>query len=160
METIDQLKEERLMQSARHAARTSKGMLRAGRIISALPVLFLIFDSVIKLVKIGPVVESFAKLGYPDSLSRTIGILELACLVVYLLPRTSVLGAILLTGYLGGATATHLRVGDPLLTHVFFPIYVGALIWGGLFLRDDVLRALIPAKSGRVAFATSGNAAS
>ena len=119
----------------------------AGQAISAIAVLFLLFDSVIKLVVIAPVVESFAQLGYPVSLARGIGLLELLCIIVYVIPRTSVLGAILLTGYLGGAVATHVRVGSPLFTHILFPTYVGALIWGGLLLREDRLRALIPLRS-------------
>jgi len=122
----------------------SKKRLWAGRIVTALPVLFLLFDSVIKLMTLAPVAESFARLGYPESLAPGIGILELLCIVLYVIPRTSILGAILLTGFLGGATATHVRVGDPLFTHVLFPSYVGALIWGGLFLRDSQLRVLIP----------------
>ena len=83
------------------------------------------------------------KLGYPLSLTRTIGLLELACVVVYAIPRTSALGAILMTGYLGGAVATHVRVGDPLFSHVLFPVYIGVLAWTGLYLRDDRLRALL-----------------
>ena len=125
----------------------SKGRLWAGHLISGIAVLFLLFDSVIKLVVIAPVVESFAQLGYPVSLARGIGLLELVCIVVYVVPRTSVLGAILLTGYLGGAVATHVRVGSPLFTHILFPTYVGALIWGGLVLREDRLRSLIPLRS-------------
>jgi heme exporter protein D len=116
----------------------------AGYIMSALSVLFLLFDSVIKLMNIAPVVESFTQLGYPVRLAFGIGILELVCLAVYVIPRTSILGAILLTGYLGGAIATHVRIGSPLFTHILFPIYVGVLIWGGLLLRDDRLRALMP----------------
>jgi len=122
----------------------TKRRFRVGIAISALPVLFLLFDSVIKLVKIQPVVESFALLGYPASLARGIGSLELACLMLYLVPRTAILGAIVLTGFLGGAISTHLRVGDPLFSHVLFPVYVAVLVWGGLFLRDDALRMLIP----------------
>jgi hypothetical protein len=110
-------------------------------------VLFLLFDSAIKLMVIDPVVESFGQLGYPVSVSVGIGLLELVCLVLYVIPRTSVLGAILLTGYLGGAVATHVRVGSPMLTHVLFPIYVAALVWGGLFLREARLRALVPLRS-------------
>jgi len=125
----------------------SRKRLWAGQTMSAIAVLFLLFDSVIKLVVIAPVVESFAQLGYPVSLARGIGLLELLCIVVYVVPRTSVLGAILLTGYLGGAVATHVRVGSPLFTHILFPTYVGALIWGGLVLREDRLRSLIPLRS-------------
>jgi hypothetical protein len=125
----------------------SRKRLWAGQTMSAIAVLFLLIDSVIKLVVIAPVVESFAQLGYPVSFARGIGLLELVCIVVYVVPRTSVLGAILLTGYLGGAVATHVRVGSPLFTHILFPTYVGALIWGGLVLREDRLRALIPLRS-------------
>jgi hypothetical protein len=125
----------------------SNKRLWAGRVITALPVLFLLFDIVIKLMQIAPVRESFARLGYPESVAVGIGTLELVCLAVYLIPRTSVLGAILLTGYLGGAVATHVRVGDPLVSHILFPTYVGALIWGGLYLREDRLRALVPLRS-------------
>jgi hypothetical protein len=125
----------------------SNKRLWAGRVITALPVLFLLFDIVIKLLQIAPVRESFARLGYPESVAVGIGTLELVCLAVYLIPRTSVLGAILLTGYLGGAVATHVRVGDPLVSHILFPTYVGALIWGGLYLREDRLRALVPLRS-------------
>ena len=131
------------MQSDTQTAPVSKKMLWAGRIISALPVLLLLFSGAMKLVKPAPVVQAFAHLGYPESLALRIGILELACTVVYLIPRTSVLGAILLTGYLGGATATHVRIGDPF----FVPVGLGVLVWGGLFLRDDRLRALIPLRS-------------
>jgi len=126
------------------ASRRARWRFRAGVALSALPVLFLLFDCVIKLIKIQPVVESFAQLGYPDSLARGIGVLELACLALYMVPRTAILGAIVLTGFLGGAISTHLRIGDPLFSHVLFPVYVAALVWGGLLLRDDTLRALIP----------------
>jgi len=136
--------EEAIMQSTTQTAPVSKQMLWAGRIISALPVLFLLFDSVIKLMKIGPVVESFAQIGFPEGLARAIGILELGCLVVYVIPRTSVLGAILLTGYLGGATAAKVRLEDP---WSLFAVGVGVLVWAGLFLRDYGLRALVPLRS-------------
>jgi hypothetical protein len=132
------------MHSATYAAPVSRARLSAGHIVSAIPVLFLLFDSVIKFTAMEPVVESFRQLGYPVSLGLGIGVIELVCLVIYVIPRTSVLGAILLTGYLGGAVATHVRVGSPLLTHILFPIYVAALLWGGLFLREGRLRALIP----------------
>jgi hypothetical protein len=115
----------------------------ASRILSGGAVLFLLFDSVIKLMVIPPVVDSFNQLGYPVSLSRAIGIVELICLVVYLIPRSAVLGAILLTGYLGGAVATHVRVGSPLPTHILFPVYVAVLLWGGLYLRDNRVPTLL-----------------
>jgi hypothetical protein len=119
----------------------------AGRSMTALPVLFLLFDSVIKLIRIDPVVQSFTELGYPVELAIGIGLLELVCLTAYVIPRSSVLGAILLTGYLGGAVATHVRVGSPLFTHVLFPVYVAALLWGGIYLREDRLRALVPLRT-------------
>ncbi len=115
----------------------------AGRILSGIAVLFLLWDGAIKLLVLAPVAEAFVRLGYPVSLSVGIGVLELACLAIYVIPRTSLLGAVLLTGFLGGAVATHVRVEDPLLTHALFPIYVGALVWGGLVLRNDRVRALV-----------------
>jgi hypothetical protein len=89
-------------------------------------------------------VEGTVRLGYPESVVLGIGIIELVCLIAYVIPRTSILGAILLTGYLGGAVATHVRIGSPLLSHTFFPIYVGALVWVALLLRDDRLHTLLP----------------
>ena len=132
------------MQSAAQTAPVSKKKLWAGRILSALPVLMLLFSGVLKLIKPAPVVQEFARLGYPESVVLGIGILELACTVVYVIPRTSVLGAILVTGYLGGATATHVRIGEALF---IIPVILGVLVWGGLFLRDDRLRALIPLRT-------------
>lgn len=119
-------------------------MIRAGRIMSGLVVLFLLFDSVIKLVKLPIAVEGTMQLGYPEDTVVGIGVVLLLCLVVYLIPRTAIFGAVLLTGYLGGAIATHVRVGSPLFSHVLFPIYVALLVWGGVFLRCPRLRALIP----------------
>jgi hypothetical protein len=132
------------MQSTTQTAPVPKAKLWAGRIMSALAVLFLLFDSVIKVMKLAPAVEGTTELGYPESVVVGIGIIELVCLAVYLIPRTTVLGAVLLTGYFGGAIASHVRIGSPLFTHVLFPIYVAVLIWGGLFLREGRLRALIP----------------
>jgi hypothetical protein len=120
--------------------------LWTGRILSALAILFLLFDTIGKLLRLPPFVEGTTQLGYPASAVLGIGILELLCLVGYLIPRTAILGAVLLTGYLGGAVATHVRVGSPLFTHILFPIYVGGLIWGGLYLRDSRLRALLQAR--------------
>jgi len=128
------------MQSDTHTAPVSKKMIWAGRIMSALPVLMLLLSGVMKLAKPAVVVEGFVRLGYPESLTVGIGIVELACAALYVVPRTSVLGAILLTAYLGGATATHVRIGEPF----FMPILLGVLVWGGLFLRDERLRALLP----------------
>ncbi len=131
------------MQSGTQTAPISKKTLWAGRIISALPALMLLFSGVMKLAKPAAVTQEFARLGYSEGAALGIGILEIVCTVVYLIPRTSVLGAILLTGYLGGATATHVRIGDPFIA----PVVVGALVWLGLFLRDDRLRALLPLRS-------------
>ena len=122
----------------------SKRRLWTGRIMSALPALFLLVDGVGKLVKPAPVVQGTVQLGYPESVLLGLGIVLLSCTVLYVIPRTAVLGAILLTGYLGGAVATHVRVGSPLFSHILFPVYVAVLIWGGLYLRDEGLRALIP----------------
>ncbi len=130
-------------QSDIQTAPVSKKMLWAGYIISALPVLLLLFSGVMKLAKPPSVVEGFVRFGYPESVILGIGIVELACVVIYVIPRTAVLGAILLTGYLGGATATHVRVGEPF----FAPIVLGILVWGGLYLRDARLRALLPLRS-------------
>jgi hypothetical protein len=118
--------------------------IRAGRILSALAVVFLLFDTVIKVLKLPAAVEGTVKLGYPESVVVGIGTIELLCLALYVIPRTAVTGAILFTGYLGGAIATHVRIGSPLFTHTLFPIYVAALIWGGLILREDRLRTLVP----------------
>ena len=114
--------------------------------MSGIAILFLLVDRVGKLIPIPSVVEFTVQLGYPESSVRTIGIILLVCLILYVVPRTSVLGAILLTGYLGGAVATQLRLGSPLLSTTLFPIYVGVLIWVGLVLREDRLRALIPVR--------------
>jgi len=117
--------------------------LWAGRIMGAVAVLFLLFDSVIKVLKLAPAVEGTIKLGYPGTAVVGLGILELACLAVYVISPTSVFGAVLLTGYLGGAVATHVRVGNPLFTHILFPTYVAALLWGALYLSDARLRAVV-----------------
>ncbi len=122
---------------------TSKKMLWAGRIISALVVLFMIADSVMKLMKAAVVLEAQVRLGWPESLTLALGITSLACTLLYAIPSTSILGAILLTAYLGGATATHVRVGEPF----YFPIIFGVLVWAGLYMRDQRLRALIPLRS-------------
>ena len=131
------------MQPKTSAVPVSNKALWTGRILSALAALFLLADGVAKLFKPAPVVEGTVQLGYPESVIVGLGIVLTACTILYLIPRTSVLGAILLTGYLGGAVATHVRVGGPLF-NVIFPDIFGALVWGGLYLRDARLRALIP----------------
>lgn len=135
------------MQSATPTAATSKKMIWAGRIISALMVVFLFFDAAIKMMRIAPAVEGTARLGYPVSMVFGMGLVLLVCVALYAIPRTSVLGAILLTGYLGGAVASQLRIGEPLFSYVLFPVYVAVLLWLGLFLRDERLRALLPLRS-------------
>jgi hypothetical protein len=132
------------MQSNTQTAPISKTMLWTGRIISALPVLLMVFGGAFGVLKPAVAMPGFVHYGYPERVFLPICILELACAVVYAIPRTSVLGAILLTGYLGGATATHVRIGDPLF---FMPVVLGVLVWGGLYLRDDRLRALLPLRS-------------
>jgi hypothetical protein len=121
---------------------------RTGWVLCGLALAFLAFDGVIKLVPIAPVIESLRELGYPAGAARAIGVLELACLALYALPRTSVLGAILLTGFLGGATASKVRIESPLLSQSLFSIYVAVFVWGGLYLRDPSLRALLPVRRG------------
>jgi len=116
----------------------------AGRAASGLVGLFLLFDAVIKVLRLSFAVEATTQLGYPAGAVFPIGVIELACLALYAIPRTSVLGAILLTGHLGGAVATHLRVGNPLLGFTLFPLYVAALLWGGLYLRNERLRTVVP----------------
>jgi hypothetical protein len=134
------------MQPNTQTAPVSKKMIWTGRIISTLPALFLLLDGIMKLVKPRMVVEATVQLGYPESVIPGLGIVLIACTVLYVIPRTSVLGAILLTGYLGGAVATHVRVCEGLFP-VLFPVILGVLVWGGLWLRDGRLHALIPFRS-------------
>jgi DoxX-like family len=116
----------------------------AGYVLTGLVAAFLAFDTVMKLLQLAPAVQGTTELGYPAGTVLVIGAIELVCLVLYLVPRTSVLGALVLTGYLGGAIATHVRVGGPLPTHTLFPIYVALMVWGGLYLRESRLRQLLP----------------
>jgi hypothetical protein len=125
-------------------ALVSSKMLWAGRIICTLVVLFLLFDSSIKLIQLAAAVVGTIQLGYPVGLIPTIGLILLVCTVLYAIPPTSIVGAILLTGYLGGAVASQLRLGQPLFSHILFPVYFGVLLWAGLFLRDERLRELVP----------------
>jgi hypothetical protein len=127
----------------------SRKAIWTGRVLSGVAVLFLLFDAIVKLSRHPAAVEGTARLGYPVSIIFALGVLQAVCLVLYLVPRTSVLGAILWTGYLGGAVATHVRVGDPLFSHALFPVYIGVLLWAGLWLRDIRLRALIPITASR-----------
>jgi hypothetical protein len=116
----------------------------AGRILTGIPVAFLLFDGAIKIANIKAVGDAMPQLGWPTSLAVPLGVILLSCLALYVVPQTAVLGAILVTAYLGGAVATHVRIGNPLFSHILFPTYVGAMLWGGLYLRDARVRALIP----------------
>ena len=123
---------------------SAKKRSTAGYVLTGLVAAFLTFDTVMKLLQLAPAVQGTTELGYPARTVVVIGAIELVCLVLYLVPRTSVLGALVLTGYLGGAIATHVRVGSPLPTHTLFPIYVALMVWGGLYLRESRLRTLLP----------------
>jgi len=118
-------------------------MVWTGRVVSLLPILFLLMDGIMKLVKPQIVVQTTVQLGYPEDVILPVGIVLIVCTVLYLIPATAVLGAILLTGYLGGAVATHVRVGAGIFP-ILFPVILGALIWFGLYLRDERLRVLVP----------------
>ena len=121
----------------------------AGIVVSGLPVLFLLLDALGKFIKPEAVVQGTRDLGYPEGVILPLGIVLLVSTVLYVIPKTSVLGAILLTGYLGGAVATHVRIGNPLFTHVLFPVYLGVMLWLGIWLRDLRLRQLIPLRNYR-----------
>jgi hypothetical protein len=127
-------------------APVSKPALWSGRVLSGLVIVFLLFDGAIKLVPWPVVTETMERMGYGSSetLARSLGLITLVCTVLYAVPPTSILGAILLTGYLGGAIASHVRIGNPLFSHVLFGLYLGLILWGGLWLRDRSLRALMP----------------
>jgi len=131
------------MQTEPEVAGGSKKLYWAGWVLSALPSALLIFSGAMKLTQSEQVTEGFTHLGYDPKIALGLGIVELACTIIYLIPQTAVLGAILLTGYLGGATATHLRIGEPYIMTVI----VGMVLWGGLYLRDPRIRALLPFRS-------------
>jgi len=130
--------------AAAPAPRGGKAVV-VGRVISGLAILFLIFDGIIKLPPMAEVITTLQQLGYPatPAFARGLGVLSLLCTLLYAIPRTSVIGAILLTGLLGGAIATHLRAQSPVFSHLLFGVYVGAMVWGGLYLRNTRLRALL-----------------
>jgi hypothetical protein len=127
----------------------SRTAVWTGRVLSGIAVLFLIFDGAIKLVPIQPVTDSLRELGYPatDSFARFLGVITLICTALYAWPRTALLGAVLLTAIMGGAIASHLRLGDPLFSHTLFGVYLGLLFWVGLWLRDERVRRIMPALS-------------
>jgi hypothetical protein len=128
------------MSSDPNVPRASKKLVWAGRILSALPIPLLVMSAVMKLSQSPDVVKGFGDFGYDPSILVPLGIVELLCVILYVIPQTAVLGAILLTGYLGGATATHVRVGDAFIA----PVIMGVILWLGLYLRDSRLRALVP----------------
>ena len=134
------------MSTIAETATVSRPMLWLGRVLSGLVIVFLLFDGAIKLVPWPVVTETMDKMGYgsSESFARTLGVITIACTVLYAIPPTSILGAILLTGYLGGAMASHVRIGSPLFTHTLFGLYLGLMVWGGLWLRDRNLQTLIP----------------
>jgi hypothetical protein len=125
---------------------SGKVAVRVGYGLSGVVILFMLFDGGVKLVPLDMVIEATAQLGYPGtaSFARGLGVLGLLCTALYAIPGTSVIGAILLTGYLGGTVATHLRVGSPIFSHMLFGVYLGIMLWSGLYLRDGRLRCLIP----------------
>jgi hypothetical protein len=134
------------MSTVAQEAPTARPALWLGRVLSGLVIVFLLFDGAIKLVPWPVVTETMDRIGYGSSenLARSLGVITIACTILYAIPPTSILGAILLTGYLGGAMASHLRIGSPLFSHTLFGFYLGLMVWGGLWLRDRRLRKLIP----------------
>ncbi|QND67859.1 DoxX family protein [Mesorhizobium loti] len=132
--------------SISETAPVSPGALWTGRALSGVIVLFMIFDGVIKLPPLDIVTQTMVPLGWPadPNVARMLGIIGLISTALYALPRTAVLGAILLTAYMGGAIATNVRVDNPLFSHTLFGVYLGIILWGGLYLRDPRVRALIP----------------
>ena len=134
------------MRTIGETAPVSKTALWLGRVLSGFVVLFLLFDGAIKLVPWPIVTETMDRIGYGSSetFARSLGLITIVCTVLYTIPPTSIVGAILLTGYLGGAMASHVRIGSPLFSHMLFGFYLGLMVWGGLWLRDRSLRALIP----------------
>jgi hypothetical protein len=142
--TMNAQKDSQFVQASTSPPPVSKGRLWTGRILSALPALFLLMDGVMKVMKPDFVVKATVEMGYPENVIFGLGIVVLICVILYAIPKTTILGAILLTGYLGGAVATHVRHGDPLFSHVLSPVYFAILLWGGLYLREPRLSALVP----------------
>jgi len=132
------------MDTTTQATAPTKAQKWTGYVLSTLVILFLLMDAVMKLMKLPVVIETSAKLGFVGPIIFQLGLILLLCVILYAIPQTSILGAILLTGYLGGAVCTHLRVGSPLFGFILFPTYLGAMLWLGIYLRDPRLRALIP----------------
>ena len=134
------------MTTIAETAPASPSMRLLGRILSGIVIVFMLFDGAIKLVPWPVVMQTMDRMGYGsnESLARTLGVMTIACTVLYSIPPTSILGAILLTGYLGGAMASHVRIDSPLFSHTLFGLYLGLMLWGGLWLRDRSLRDLMP----------------
>ena len=132
------------MQSTSESSTISKAKLRTSWVLSGVAILFLLFDCTIHILAPQPVIDSCKQLGFPLDTIQPLGYVELICLLLYAIPRTAVFGAVLLTGWLGGAIATQLRIGAPVFSTALFPVYVGVLLWGGLYLRDNRLADLIP----------------
>ncbi|QOV99060.1 DoxX family protein [Rhodococcus pyridinivorans] len=130
-------------------AAPSRAARIAGLIVSGLVVLFLLWDSIIHIANVSQVQEAMADLGFDPSLNRVFGVVLLICLIAYVLPPTAILGAVLLTGYLGGAVATNLLTEQPIVSTTLFPIYTGILVWGGLWLRDIGVRRIMPVRPSR-----------
>jgi len=124
-----------------------KGALWTGRVLSALVIVFLLMDGIMKFMMIQPVTDAFAELGYPVKHAILIGVIDVACAVLFAIPRTAVLGAVLMTGLLGGAISTHVRIDSPLFSHTLFGVYLGLIAWAGLYLREPRVRALLPLRS-------------
>jgi hypothetical protein len=129
------------------AANSTKTKLWTARVLTGFAIAFLLMDAGMKVLQLPPAVQGTIALGFPASAVLGIGLLELACIVLYATPRTSILGAILLTGYLGGAIASQVRVGAPVFSHILFPTYIAALAWIGLYLRDERVRILLPVRA-------------
>jgi hypothetical protein len=134
-------------QAAPQVQQISKAALWTSRILTGLVVLFLLFDGITKVIKVSAVLQASAQIGFSENLIAPIGITLLVCTMLYVIPSTSILGAILLTGYLGGAVSIQLRVGNPLFSQTLFPVYFGILVWLGLYLREPRLRSLVPLRS-------------
>lgn len=127
----------------------SRSRLWTGRIVAGIIAAFMLFDAAMKFVNPAPVREAFARTGWPVHLSPVLGAILLASTILWLVPRTSILGALLLTGYLGGAVATNLRLENPLFSNTLFPVYFGVLLWGSMWLRDLQIQALIPLRRNK-----------
>ena len=125
----------------------SKVWVWTGRVLSGLIVVFMLVDGIGKVLKIQPVLDAFAEMNFPVKLAVPIGLIDIVCAVLFAIPRTAVLGAVLLTGLLGGAIATHFRLESPLFSHTLFGLYLGLIAWGALYLREPRLRALLPLNS-------------